>query len=1291
MYERQMWWKILLVGAAAAFAIQAAFPLEEKLKFGIDLYGGYSLLYEIDDTGLDAGQKKDIAEQVMKTLQERVDPEGVLNLVWRPVGANRLEIQMPRPSERVQQSRAEYDGLRDQLRGTNVKRGEILAAIARPPAERAAAIESLVRGVPTRKQRLAELVELEDALAKARALPQTTQSADAIADNEEMAETRLDRVLATNVDLTRVQTVLDAPPKSKLRKEELDKLLAAAPDHAELIKKIVDTHDAWRLKRGREGTLDDPADLERLLRGAGVLEFRMLAETDAANPNQFDAYRDNLKRFGPRPRPGEETFAWFEVEKPRDFFKHNLDLLESDFDKRKLNQRFIVDKYGDKYFVLAYITPAKSLTHRPGEQEWSLQNANPQRDDQGRPAVGFELDERGGARFDTLTRTNKGKLLSIFLDDKCVSYANIEGVIRTRGIIHGSFSVKEVQDLVKKLNAGSLPRKLKEPPISVRSIGPSLGAANRSAGLFSAYLGAGAVTAFMVIYYLYAGIIAVIALSLNVVMTLAVLGMLGATLTLPGVAGLVLSVGMAVDANVLINERIREEQDRGSGLRTAVRLGYERAFSAILDSNLTTFITSVILYWVASEEIKGFGLVLAAGVVLNLFTAVFVTRLFFEFMCMARVPRELIRNPLVGAAGAGILGGVIWAAAHALTSPEKRVASVTIAMGQLLTYAAICTVAVMLLMALGRFIHHLVRPDPNGRLPMLHFFGTPKVDWYRYRRAFYAMSILLTIGGMIAFLTRDRNQLYDIEFLGGTAAQIDLKVPGSANEADLEARLAKAADQMRSMADAIENKATITGKDGAFVIQTPGVPAARMQEFLQSVLGDWLNPNGIRETGAETVTVTTKPELKVAIQPTSGAEAEQARTGLAGGLKQVARQIRLWAGDLADAQVQAVEEVGATKGAAFEIVSRVTSKEVVVSALLSSMGDLVDIPQAVSFAFTKNDRMGGVDYFPIKDKDLAAVTGDPALVGDLSQWPGGVAIIVNDLKPPQSPESIVNRLKVMRLQPGFEKYGWRNTEVIPVKSAPDDPSRCTAVAVVVTDDNFSFEESSESSEAWRSNLAEPEVQLVRDALERQTSLGKITQFAPQVAAESKQKAYIALTLSWLAIIIYLWFRFGKITWGASAVFALIHDVMVAVGMIALSHFVAHTAIGKMLLIDNFRIDLAMVAALLTVVGYSVNDTIIVFDRIRENRGKSDELRPSLINNSINQTLSRTILTVLTVLIVIVIMYIFGGRGVHGFMFAMLVGILSGSYSSIFVASPLLVALSKRAAKPARGKAEPVMA
>ncbi len=1275
-----MWWKVLLIGAACGIAYQAAFPLDEKLKYGIDLSGGYSLLYEIDDSGLAADQKKDIAEKVMKTLQERVDPEGVMNLVWRPVGTNRLEIQMPRPSETVLKNRAEYDTLRDQLRLANLKRGEVLAAVVRPASERTAAIQALIRGVPSRQPLLEGLATLEDSIRAAQGQT-TTQASNALNDAEEKFDQKMDELLTKNIDLGRVQTILDAAPKSKFRKEELEKLAAGSPDSAELVKKLIGAHDNWRVRKGREGTLDDPADLERLLRGAGVLEYRMLAEADPADPNRFEAYRENLRRAGPRPRPGEETFEWFEIEKPRDFFKHSPDLLGPDFDRLKLNQKVVIDRHGEKYYVLAYIAPGKTLTHRAGEAEWTLQSASPSRDDQGRPAVAFEIDERGGGRFDTLTRQNKGKLLCIFLDDKAVSYASIEGVIRTKGIIHGSFSVKEVQELVKKLNAGSLPRKLKEPPISVRAIGPSLGESNRKAGMLSAFLGGGAVTIFMIVYYYYAGIIAVMAMLMNVLMTIAVLAMLGATLTLPGVAGLVLSVGMAVDSNILINERIREEQEKGAGLRTAIRLGYERAFNAILDSHVTTFITSVILYWIASEEIKGFGLTLAAGVVLNLFTAVFVTRIFFEFMAMARVPGEMVRFPLTIAGGAGALGAALWAAAHFLTSPEHRAEATSIAFGKLLVYSAVATGVIYLMMGIARAFHHMVRPDPNGRLPMLKLIGVPNVDWYGLRRGFYALSLVLTIGGVAAFFMRDKYQLYDIEFLGGTAAQIDLKQAGSVKEPDLEKRLHAEADRMRAMADAIGGKSQVSVKANEVTITTPGVPSGRMEEFVKAVLGSSLQGSGVRATGPEQVTLIVRPEENPSEQWAQNS------------LKTLAKQVRTWAGDVGDAQVQAEAalEPGAHEGESFEIVSRVTSKEVVVSALLACMSDIVDIPQQVSFQIVKDAKLGGADYFPIRENDLSKVTGDPSMVADVSEWKGGVAVVVKDLNPPQTTESMEKRLKAMRLQPGFEQYGWRASQVVGLKPAPGSQNLFTEAAVLVSDENFPLEESSQSSEAWRSRLAEPEVKLVRDAMERQTSLGKITQFAPQVAREAENKAIIALVLSWLAIIIYLWFRFGKATWGGAAVIALVHDVCVALGMIAISYYLSQTALGKFLLIENFRIDLAMVAALLTVVGYSVNDTIIVFDRMRENRGRGEDIRPSLVNSSINQTLSRTILTVFTVLIVVLIMYIFGGRGIHGFMFAMLVGILTGTYSSVYVASPLLVALYNRVTKPARGaKQQPAM-
>src|SRR5207248_1698401 len=158
------------------------------------------------------------------------------------------------------------------------------------------------------------------------------------------------------------------------------------------------------------------------------------------------------------------------------------------------------------------------------------------------------------------------------------------------------------------------------------------------------------------------------------------------------------------------------------------------------------------------------------------------------------------------------------------------------------------------------------------------------------------------------------------------------------------------------------------------------------------------------------------------------------------------------------------------------------------------------------------------------------------------------------------------------------------------------------------------------------------------------------------------------------IMLYLWFRFGNWTFGLATVLCLVHDLFFTLGIIGFCHYIHEWAPGlaSALLIEDFKIDLAAVAALLTLVGYSVSDTIVVFDRIREVRGKNPKLTPGMIDESVNQTLSRTILTATTVFLVSIVLYAFGGEGVHLFAFVMVVGVLVGTYSSIFVAAPLLL-------------------
>jgi SecD/SecF fusion protein len=190
-------------------------------------------------------------------------------------------------------------------------------------------------------------------------------------------------------------------------------------------------------------------------------------------------------------------------------------------------------------------------------------------------------------------------------------------------------------------------------------------------------------------------------------------------------------------------------------------------------------------------------------------------------------------------------------------------------------------------------------------------------------------------------------------------------------------------------------------------------------------------------------------------------------------------------------------------------------------------------------------------------------------------------------------------------------------------------------------------------------------------LASEKSLSKVVQFLPQVAGQAQNRAIMSIALALAAIVAYIWMRFGNKEFGLAAIVAVVHDVAVTLGMIGVSHLLAGTFIGNALGLTDFRVDLAMIAAILTVIGYGLNDSIVIFDRIRENRGRAGSLTANLINTSINQTLSRTLLTSMTTLMVILTLYIFGGAAVHGFAFALLIGVFVGTYSTLGVAAPLL--------------------
>jgi SecD/SecF fusion protein len=219
-------------------------------------------------------------------------------------------------------------------------------------------------------------------------------------------------------------------------------------------------------------------------------------------------------------------------------------------------------------------------------------------------------------------------------------------------------------------------------------------------------------------------------------------------------------------------------------------------------------------------------------------------------------------------------------------------------------------------------------------------------------------------------------------------------------------------------------------------------------------------------------------------------------------------------------------------------------------------------------------------------------------------------------------------------------------------------------------------------ERWK---LEKVLQNTVDQFNKQPQPERLENFDSALAAETQGRAIIAIVLSWGAILLYLWLRFGNWTFGLAAVLCLIHDLFFTLGLIAFASYLHGTAVGNFLLLEDFKLDLTAVAALLTLVGYSVSDTIVVFDRIREVRGKNPELTPQMINDSVNQTLSRTLLTAFSVWLVVSVLYIFGGPGVHLFAFVMVIGVIVGTYSSIYIASPLLLIFGDGAPKTTRAR------
>lgn len=806
----------------------------------------------------------------------------------------------------------------------------------------------------------------------------------------------------------------------------------------------------------------DQAEVEmikRIVSSAGVLEFRIVANPD--DPRHKSMIEKARRVAGTTVTEGKRPIGrWVQVDAAKIDPAGDPSLVSRQVGDDSPEVLMVLDRFD---------VTGGYLSRASGGYDQNLQ-----------PCVNFSFNSQGAALFGTLTSQNLpdpanrlSSRLGILLDDVLLSAPTIRSTISNDGQITGSFKPSDVEFLVGVLNAGSLPAALSKDPISEQKISPQLGADTIRSGAQAMLLATIVVLAFMLAYYRFSGLVADLAVLLNIVLVLALMISIKAAFTLAGLAGLVLSVGMAVDANVLIYERMREELDRGASVRMAIRNGFQRAFSTIVDSNLTTLITGIVLFSIGTDQLKGFAVTLILGLSLNLFTAVFCSRVIFDFAEQKRLLKKL-------------------------------------SMGRLF----------------GRTDYRFVR-------------------WVRPA----VIGSLVFIGIGVAAAWQRGQGLFDIDFTGGTSVQVAFK-PDQAID--------------------------IGAVRGAV--------------------------SGLPDVAVSSVTVgDAAPNLRYKID-TSERDAET-----------VERTLReAFPGRLATYSMsfgEIVSSAGPSAAASPDAAAAEDSEaeDVAIESLTTAVQ--LDFPQKINLPTLRETIQ---QAFAAADQQAAAFE--------------------------LQAEGMTARLKPYQ--------NW-------TLSTSLDPETTRGILEQVA-----------------AKLADTPVYLSANRI------------GGKVAGNTKVTAVYALLASLVMIVAYVWLRFQNVAFGLAAVVALLHDVLVTIGCIALS-----TMLSPFLgwaLVDDFKISLDVVAALLTIVGFSINDTIVIFDRMREIRGKSTSVTADMVDRAVNQTLSRTILTSGTALLAAVILYALGGQGIHTFAFAILIGIVSGTYSTIFIASPIVLWLQGRLGGVASG-------
>jgi SecD/SecF fusion protein len=941
-------------------------------------------------------------------------------------------------------------------------------------------------------------------------------------------------------------------------------------------------------------------------------------------------------------------------------------------------------------------------------------------DEFGRNAVDFSFNTEGSVAFGDLTGENTPDLstgfhrrLGIVLDGVLFSAPELRSAITSRGQITGSFALEEVQFLVEILNAGHLPAALDKIPVSQTSISPQLGQDTIRNGSITLIVATGLILLFMLVYYRFSGLVADIAVALNVLLVVALMITLNAAFTLAGLAGLVLSVGMAVDANVLIYERMREELQRGAALRMAIRNGFSRATRTIVDSNLTTLFTGFVLYAIGTDQLKGFAITLILGLLLNLFTAVYVARVIFDvaerrrwitelqMMQMFAVPNinfvRYIKHAVVLSLLV-IVGGLVAAVSRGeglfgIDFTGGTSVQIVLREGQKLTVGE---------------VREIVNPA-NEALPRLEdvtvsSVGLPDAEGKnRYYKIDTSIADIADVEALLKKLFGERLQTYEMSYTPLRAIPGAAAIEGAATGAgDASKSAYKAVDDSQKSKDAAatnadsdatkqtntpENEKSADGKSTTDADSAKESGKAKEGDSTKTDTENTTSPKDDNSKAADDSGKTQSSKTEKTIDSAKSDERPQASVLRRG-------MIQPWLAiaapnALALLQNEKQDDAANVAGSDDTAKAQKDDKAKDAKANDAQADDATDksAKQAASDNEAKTEKGSAeaskeskpaVDSAS-KDKPAAPpLTSTPSTAATASKQPERSAPLG------EKPAAEVNPFAggsstTLNFTEGINEDTLLAELQAAARALQLVPARFQADAVERTRDELN----TRLFRSWNVQTTLPSADTAKVLTQVQSKLAQspillgANNIGGKVAGHARVRAVYAILASMVIIVIYVWVRFQNIVFGLASVVAIVHDVLVTVAALAISYYVAPFLGWAM--VDPFKISLDVVAALLTIVGFSINDTIVIFDRIREIKGKSPEVTADMVNKAVNQTLGRTVLTNGTVLIVTIILYIWAGQEIHAFAFAMLVGIIAGTYSTIYIASPLVLWLRKPSA------------